>query len=162
MNGTISPVEQIQRLAGLHRVFELFSLMKTHVPSIPFESVRRLIREALEVFHDQAKVGEVVVFTLPLPKYSSGTSTMIVAICHSLEPLLWSTTITNPKETEISVFRLAKKDPLFKGSQELDLAQLDVDEGKLPSPPNPFIQMIMFLLLCRCQDDPRGDRDGWR
>jgi len=132
--------EQIRRLAGLHRAFEIFSLLKTHAPSIPFESLRRLIREALVLFRDVTKAGEVVIFTLSLPKFSSGTTTLITAITHSLEPALWSATLAAPQPaSEHSVFRFAKRDPLFRSPQEVDLAYTDADaeddDGHLPEVP---------------------------
>ena len=180
--GTSSSVdEQIQRLMALHRVFELFSLMKIHVPTIPFESMRRLVRESLELFHDLGKTDEVVVFTLPLPKYSSGTSNLITAICHrhalfflffsqpffsfsdslsvvdSLEPILWSATLSTAKGTELSVFRLSKKDPLFRAALDVDLNQADLGTD--------FITVVLLVvakksLFCRYQG-PRGDRQHY-
>lgn len=148
LDSTPSFEEQIRRLEGLHRVFEIFALLRAHAPAIPFESLRRLVREALTLFTNPAKASEVVTFTLTLPKFSSGTTTLLTAICQSLEPALWSVSLTAPQQAPAtgaapaapqpsaaghSVFRFSKRDPLFRPPHEIDLSYADDDaEMQLP------------------------------
>lgn len=80
VDATLPLEEQVARLRRLHRVVELWSLVKSNILQMPAEGLRGLVQAALEQYAATSDDGEpsvdptaTVVYRLALPRFSSET-----------------------------------------------------------------------------------------
>ncbi|KAJ3124532.1 hypothetical protein HK098_001081 [Nowakowskiella sp. JEL0407] len=99
---------QVLRLRCLHRILELWNLVKVNIISIPQEATRNLIQSAvsyykrnLQMLENEGQVDddawnpdEPVIFTVVLPRFASGTTKVISNCTQSVDPFVWSVTLS--------------------------------------------------------------------
>ncbi|KAJ3086633.1 hypothetical protein HK102_012793, partial [Quaeritorhiza haematococci] len=116
LDDTLPLDDQILRLRCLHRVLELWSLIKSNIIAVPYEVMREIVQTALRFYMgivekgvgdqsgEKGRSGEgeddvggegpesAVVFRMVLPRFSGGIGKMLSGLASSFKPHFWSTT----------------------------------------------------------------------
>ncbi|KAI9014825.1 hypothetical protein BC832DRAFT_170625 [Gaertneriomyces semiglobifer] len=108
IDATLPLTHQVQRLLKLHRVMELFHLMKSNLVSLPFESLRTLIGVAMHTYleseepatddlvADDAGAMETLMYRFVLPRWGES-----VKVVEGFEPRQWSVCVVpDPNTTD--------------------------------------------------------------
>ncbi|TPX64768.1 hypothetical protein SpCBS45565_g05665 [Spizellomyces sp. 'palustris'] len=102
VDATLPLDEQVNRLRRLHRIVELWSLVKTNVLQMPTEGMRALVQAALEYYAGGSDEGETncvdptatVMYRLALPRFSSETGKALTGMVAGFEPSIWTLVVT--------------------------------------------------------------------
>ncbi|ORX89575.1 hypothetical protein K493DRAFT_305653 [Basidiobolus meristosporus CBS 931.73] len=92
---TIPLEDQLQRLRYLHRILELWSLVKTNVLAVPYESLRLLVQDTITYYTQFLGDSEAYEFeqplhaTINLPRFSNETDKLLTSLVRSFEPCYW-------------------------------------------------------------------------
>lgn len=118
LDASLDLTQQIRNLTRLHRVLELWCLVKNNILSIPYETLRGLVQAALEEFRKEAVqssainydddaqddeqnsanssiVDRRVVYYVSLPKFAGGTGKVVGSLVRSFQPTVWSLALTD-------------------------------------------------------------------
>ncbi|KAK9762375.1 hypothetical protein K7432_011938 [Basidiobolus ranarum] len=154
---TISLEDQLQRLRYLHRILELWSLVKTNILAIPYESLRVLVQDTISHYNQFLSDPEANEFELPLyatinlPRFSNETDKLLTSLVRSFDPCYWELSLVeesgllssfadqesqNSSGTMRMVITFNRKDELFScrpKSTTHDEELMDVDATVLSS-----------------------------
>ncbi|KAL1923722.1 uncharacterized protein VTP21DRAFT_8702 [Calcarisporiella thermophila] len=111
--------DQIHSLGRLHRLFELWCLVRTNLLVIPHESMRSLMRAAAAHYRPEMKCNDkALLCTLRCPRFSATTDKMLNSIVRSFEPSFWELSISEEAEGPILLMQMDRADTLFRADLE--------------------------------------------
>ncbi|KAI8838565.1 RZZ complex, subunit zwilch [Chytriomyces cf. hyalinus JEL632] len=108
IGASVPAQSQITQLKQLHNVVEIWSLLHMHVPGgLPQTSARALVAALLDRYNEgtmnedsleeMPPVDGQVHVMLSMPQFQAESHTMMEAVCHSQDPILWKLLLHSEK-----------------------------------------------------------------